>query len=238
MMRKSLILLLIVTAGWLVAAQQGTPGIAGAWRETNAVGGPTTVLIASDGYLMQTDYRPNEFVSTRGGTMRQDGKLLNLLVEFDTKDSTRIGGTETYELAFSGNKMTLLGRGGRRTFERVDQPSTQTPLAGLWRITGRLGDDGQINAMQRGPRKTLKLLTGTRFQWAAINPQTKLFAGTGGGTYTLKDGKYTETIDFFSRDNSRVGKSLTFDAEIKGTDWFHRGQSSTGGKVSEVWSRE
>lgn len=243
MIKKNLILLITFTAVWLMAARsvvtrQGTPHLAGAWRETNTAGGPTTMLIASDGYLMQTDYRSNEFVGTRGGAIKQAGKVLNMLVEFDTKDSTHIGKTESYELSFSGNKLTILGSGGRRHFERVDQPSAQTPLAGLWRITGRLGDDGQINAMQRGPRKTLKLLTGTRFQWAAINPQTKLFAGSGGGTYTLKDGKYTETIDFFSRDNSRVGKSLTFDAEIKGTDWFHRGQSSTGGRVSEVWSKE
>jgi hypothetical protein len=108
----------------------------------------------------------------------------------------------------------------------------------MWRITGRANDAGQLTTMQRGARKTLKLLTGSRFQWAAINPETKQFSGTGGGTYVLKDGKYTETIDFFSRDNSRVGRSLTFGAEVNGAEWRHIGQSSTGGKVDEVWSRE
>jgi hypothetical protein len=87
------------------------------------------------------------------------------------------------------------------------------------------------------------LLTGTRFQWAAINPETKQFFGTGGGTYIMKDGKYTEKIDFFSRDNSRVGRSLTFDCELRKnadftSEWFHRGESSTGGKVAEVWTKQ
>lgn len=92
--------------------------------------------------------------------------------------------------------------------------------------------------MQRGPRKTIKLLTGSRFQWVAINPQTKQFSGTGGGTYVLKSGIYTETIDFFSRDNGRVGRSLTFKAAIDQDEWHHTGQSSTGGAVNEIWTRE
>ena len=40
-------------------------------------------------------------------------------------------------------------------------------------------------------RKTLKVLTGTKFQWAAINAETKEFFGTGGGSYTFVNGKYS-----------------------------------------------
>jgi len=90
----------------------------------------------------------------------------------------------------------------------------------------------------RGPRKTLKILSGTRFQWAAINPETKQFSGTGGGTYTFENGKYTENIEFFSRDNSRVGASLTFDGEVSGDKWKHSGNSSTGNPIAEIWTRE
>src|SRR5690606_20826709 len=73
----------------------------------------------------------------------------------------------------------------------------QAPVAGNWRISGRM-EGGNMNAIPKRDRKTLKLLTGNRFQWMAINPVTKEFFGTGGGTYTFKDGKYTETIEFFS----------------------------------------
>lgn len=81
-------------------------------------------------------------------------------------------------------------------------------------------------------------MSGTRFQWAAINPETKEFFGTGGGTYTFVNGKYTENIEFFSRDNSRVGASLSFKGEVKDGQWHHSGNSSTGNPIYEIWSRE
>lgn len=218
----------------LTALRPAAPTLDGAWRQTNAPAGQTVVLTLADGYAMETAFEPSRFLGSRGGPVRVEGSSLGLNVEFDTRDSARVGQTETQPMTLGAARLTL----GQATFERLDEPSAQNPLAGLWRITGREGENGQVNAMQRGDRKTLKLLTGTRFQWAAINPKTKQFSGTGGGTYTLKEGKYTETIDFFSRDNSRVGRSLNFDCEIKSDQWFHRGQSSTGGKVSEVWSRE
>jgi hypothetical protein len=79
-------------------------------------------------------------------------------------------------------------------------------------------------------------LSGTRFQWIAYNTETRQFMGTGGGTYSTKDGKYTENIDFFSRDNSRVGASLQFDFELKDNDWHHKGLSSKGDPIYEIWS--
>ena len=87
------------------------------------------------------------------------------------------------------------------------------------------------------PRQTMKILSGKYFQWAAFNFETKEFFGTGGGTYQRKDNQYTETIRFFSRDNSRVGMSLTFECRIDGNDWFHKGKGTTGNPVSEVWER-
>ncbi|MBK8310764.1 MAG: hypothetical protein IPL04_07545 [Chitinophagaceae bacterium] len=55
--------------------------------------------------------------------------------------------------------------------------------------------------------------------------------------YTLKDGKYTETIEFFSRDSSRVGASLSFDYSLKEGVWIHQGLSSKGAPIYEEWSR-
>jgi hypothetical protein len=227
-------LALLVLSG---SGRLAAPRLNGAWRLSS---GPKTLLLTvSDSYLMWTEFAPDRFVETRGGTWHREGRDLKLTIEFDSRDTATVGKTELLPLVLTGNRLTL----GTLDFERVDEPTADTPLAGLWRITGREGDDGQMAAMPRGDRKTLKLLTGTRFQWAAINPKTRQFSGTGGGTYMLANGKYTETIDFFSRDNSRVGRSLTFDCELKGDNrvadrWHHRGQSSTGGKVSEVWSRE
>ena len=110
-------------------------------------------------------------------------------------------------------------------------------LAGNWRITGRMRD-GSIQPIEKSARKTLKILSSTRFQWMAINTETKEFSGTGGGTYTFKNGKYTENIEFFSRDSSRVGASLSFDGSVNNNMWTHKGLSSRGEPIHEEWSRE
>jgi len=231
------VLTCVLAGALLLAFRPQAPRLTGAWQQAGD-GYVRAVYVVADGYLMGSYYEKNRFLGTTGGPYRTDGRQLTLTVEFDSQDSTNVGQTRTFSIASLTNSQLVVESGGEtETFDRIDD-GTGSALAGLWRITGRAGTDGQLTTMQRGPRKTLKIMSGTRFQWAAINPQTKQFSGTGGGTYTLRDGKYTETIEFFSRDNSRVGRSLAFDCEIKGDDWHHRGQSSTGGPVNEVWSRE
>ncbi|GAB3257915.1 hypothetical protein GCM10027347_20870 [Larkinella harenae] len=237
-MKLKSLLLLLVTVCLTTASRQSAPSLAGAWRQVDS-GNATAVFVLSEGYMMGGFHENGRFLGAQGGTYQSDGKQLRINLEFNTEDSTAVGTTQTLTIdSFKGNKLVLSSADGTDTYERIDQPSAQTPMAGLWRITGNIDDNGQVKTRQRTARKTLKLLTGDHFQWAAINPETKQFMGTGGGKYAYKDGKYTETIEFFSRDNSRVGRSLPFNAELKGNDWYHRGQSSTGGKVSEVWSRE
>ena len=51
------------------------------------------------------------------------------------------------------------------------------------------------------------------------------------------NGKYTEHIEFFSRDSSRVGASLRFDGKLENGEWHHSGLSSTGEKIYETWGR-
>ncbi len=82
-----------------------------------------------------------------------------------------------------------------KDWERLDN-GTAT-FAGIWRLTSRM-QDGKITPIpQTEAKQTYKILSGTRFHWAAINPETKEFAETGGGTYTFSNGKYTENIQFF-----------------------------------------
>lgn len=205
----------------------------GAWKQTSSEG-KTTTLICSDNYVMISRYKEKEFLYTEGGVYNLSDGSLTYKSEFNSVDTSKVGKTLSFKVNFSGNKLSIEGLGD---WQRIDEG--KTPAAAVYRITGRMGNDNQIAPMQRGARKTLKMLTDTRFQWVAINPETKQFSGTGGGTYTIKDGKYTETIEFFSRDNNRVGASLSFDYELKdGKDWHHSGLSSAGAKIYEVWSKE
>ncbi|MBC3786766.1 membrane or secreted protein [Spirosoma utsteinense] len=234
---RHLLPITLLVIGLITAFLRVQPGLNGAWQFVEP-SGTTIMLTIADAYLMETAYEPDRFHSSRGGKYQQTDKGFTVLVEFDTKDSNRVGQLETYQVTWRDGRLVVTSPSGSQTYDRVNEPSTSSPLTGLWRITGRANEAGQLTTMQRGARKTLKLLTGSRFQWVAINPETKQFSGTGGGTYALKEGKYTETIDFFSRDNSRVGRSLTFEASVSPNEWRHSGRSSTGGRVDEVWSRE
>ena len=235
MTKKHIFLLLLVPFSLVSALRpQQTNPLAGTWRSQDA--GRTTLITIADGYLMQTTYEPARFIATRGGSYKQEAGQLRVTSEFDTADSSRVGQPDAYRFTLRDDLLTLATPSGDQTFSRIIE--SPTALTGLWRITARTVQGGQRTPMVRGPRKTIKLLTGSRFQWVALNPETKQFFGTGGGTYTLSGGNYTESIDFFSRDNSRTGRSLTFGAAINGDEWHHTGQSSTGGAVDEIWSRE
>ena len=83
----------------------------------------------------------------------------------------------------------------------------------------------------------MKILSGSRFQWIAYNTETRQFMGTGGGTYLTVKGKYIEQIEFFSRDDSRVGAKLDFEFKLDNGEWNHMGLSSKGDPIHEIWIR-
>lgn len=93
-----------------------------------------------------------------------------------------------------------------------------------------------MNKVTPGDRRTIKILSGGRFQWVAFNSATGDFSGTGGGTYSAVNGIYTENITFFSRDNSRVGAELSFEFGSKKRRLQHSGKSSKGDPIYEIWS--
>lgn len=209
--------------------------LSGAWK-LQSTNEPQTIRVIQDGYFMQTvfDQAGKQFVSTYGGTIKADGNGLMETVEFNSTDKSNVGTQQKNTFTLNGNKLSVTSNGKVETWERIDEGKAD--LAGTWRITGR-ENNGQMTQIPLTARKTLKILSGTRFQWAAINPETREFFGTGGGTYTFKDGVYTESISFFSRDNTRVGMSLSFNGKVDGKTWHHSGKSSKGDPISEIWSR-
>jgi hypothetical protein len=230
-----LVLLLVIVASFH-ANHFAQRSLDGAWHRQE--GTVKQVLILQDGYFSHTTYDQTnrKFDGTYGGTMSVGSSELKAGIEFDTKDKDHVGQQKEYsfQLVNSNTLKTNLG-GKEQQWTRIDGGAT--PLAGNWRITARM-NNGEMRPMQRSARKTLKLLSGTRFQWMAINPETKEFFGTGGGNYSFQNGKYTENIEFFSRDSSRVGASLSFDGSVSGNIWTHKGLSSRGEPIHEEWTRE
>ena len=208
--------------------------ITGAW--TRNLDTAVQYLTVVDNYFTVATFNLQEkkFISTRGGTAVVEKGKMSGTIEFNTVDRTEVKSSYGYEVKLKENTLVLPLEGNSKKWLRVDEANQA--LAGNWRITGR-EQAGTMTPIKPAARKTIKILSGTRFQWAAINMETGDFFGTGGGHYTFKDGAYTEHIEFFSRDATRVGASLSFKADINNGEWHHSGLSSKGEKIHEVWRR-
>ena len=208
--------------------------LSGAWELKE--GSVTHTLVIADDYFSLTsfDITGKKFIQTHGGTCIRKGDQVEGKIEYHTNDKTKVGSVYTWPLQSSGQNIIIARDSKKETWQQTDDGTGS--LAGNWRITGR-DQNGKMIEIKPAARKTIKLLSGKRFQWAAINTETGEFFGTGGGTYTFENGKYTEHIEFFSRDSSRVGMSLSFDGRVEGRNWYHSGKSSKGDPISEVWSR-
>ncbi|MBM3445342.1 MAG: membrane or secreted protein [Bacteroidetes bacterium] len=230
-MKHLILSLLTVVFSLSISAQK----ISGAWmRKLDTAVQYLTIV---DQYFVITtfDLEGKKFFQTRGGTAMADGKKISGTIEFNTTNKSEVKSAYTYEYTFRKKDLQMPVDGIGVTWNWVDDANTG--LAGNWKITGRM-QDGKMVAMNPGARKTIKVMSGSRFQWTAINTDTGEFFGTGGGRYTFENGKYSEHIEFFSRDASRVGNSLSFNAELKDGDWHHSGNSSKGDPIYEVWSRK
>ena len=180
-------------------------------------------ITMDDSYLVETQYVaiPAEFILTRGGFYTKTANVIS--VDFEFNSNFDKDGLKQMELEWSEDWILL-----------SKEPKD---LNGKWLMAGRMTEQGERRRDTSGPRKTMKFLMDGFFQWIAYNTETFQFFGSGGGYYTTEGGKYTEHIEYFSRDNSRVGAVLPFNYELKGTDWHHQGFSSKGDPMHEIWSK-
>lgn len=226
-------LVLVCSCGELFG-QLKNRDLIGAWQK----GGEEnrTVWINSEKHFSAAVYniKEKQFLGAYGGEWKIEGNALVAMYEFNTINPELIGKEVRREIEIMGDKLALKAKEGNQDWIRVDN-GTPGKLAGAWVITGRV-TAGEFRKMTPGARKTMKILSGTRFQWIAFNSETKEFSGTGGGTYTTENGKYVEKIDLFSRDNSRIGMSLEFNFSLEDGNWRHSGKSSKGEPIDEIWT--
>lgn len=212
--------------------------VVGAWEayHSSERGDPLrSVVIFSEGYQVLSIFNAEtgKFIHSNGGSWKLDGNVMTEKVEFHTDNSDRVGMESTFNVILTDSILGIVGDDMK--FTRIDD-GAPGELRGAWLMSGRKRD-GEIRSRDTNrPRKTMKILSGTRFQWIAYNTETKEFLGTGGGTYTTIDGEYTENIEFFSRDDTRVGASLKFHYNLKDGNWHHSGLSSKGHPIYEIWS--
>lgn len=193
-----------------------------------------------DDYFIYTAYEndPANFIKTLGGFAKIEktdaNTLLVVLLEFNSnypQDSIR---KLSIPVKMIGDKLQL------NWFEELTLEPIETKtqdLDGEWLFATRGPDTGQDRRGEESSRKTLKFLKDGTFQWIAYDTESFRFSGTGGGSYSSKDGIYTEQIEFFSKDNSRVGATLEFNYELNENDWHHTGNNSKGEPMFEIWTR-
>lgn len=216
----------------LVSFVSQAQNLAGSWL--NKQNDQMTKILATENYITITEYTIKEFGKTWGGKyeLSKNGSIY-ISVEFDSENPGRVNTQQTFQAKLKKDQVDFNGK----NFHRINAKG-QNALSGLWVITGRANEKGQISTITPGARRTYKMMHDGQFQWFAINTQTGEFFGTGGGDYTLINGKYTENIAFFSRDNSRVGSTLSFDALVVGNTWTHSGKSSKGDPLKEIWTKQ
>lgn len=229
------LLLLCTLVSVHLRAQPQSSDLQGAWEagpENNRI-----VMICAGNFFAAAvyDMTNKKFLGTCGGTWKLDGNTFVEVHEFNTMMPERVGQETRTPIELKNGMLIFKESTESLEWKRIDD-GAPGQLAGAWLITGRKVND-EMHTIKPGARRTMKILSGTRFQWIAYNAETKEFFGTGGGTYTTQNGKYTEHIDFFSRDNSRVGASLEFDFSLEDGNWRHKGLSSKGDPIDEVWTK-
>lgn len=180
-------------------------------------------ILMDDSYFIETQFtkETNNFILTRGGYFKITNDMIQVKLEFNSNfilDSIKI--------------LNLIKKDNWRLVSK-----SKIPLDGKWLMAGRKTDNGENRRDISKPRKTLKVLLDQYFQWIAFNSDTFEFFGSGGGTYNAENGTYSEKIDYFSRDDSKVGLKLEFNFLEKDTDWYHEGFSSKGSPISEIWTK-
>lgn len=216
-------------------AQSTDSALEGAWQSafTGSDGASNELsMIIQDGYFVMTAFNEAEqqFLATLGGRYEIAGDTFRVTYEWDSSTPANVNTTQAMPFALNGS---LLMFNNDKVWQRVDDGQGQ--LAGAWQITGRKQDGEMHRREPTGPRRTMKILSGSRFQWIAYNTETREMLGTGGGTYTAEEPQYIEKIEFFSRDPQRVGAQLSFDFKVRNNEWHHMGLSSKGDPIYETW---
>ena len=232
---KKIILLTII----LISVSANAQNIIGSWERIHSSNDGKelkSIVIFTESHqsISIIENKTGKLIHSNGGTWSLDGNTMTEVVEFDTDNPERVGSSVVFDIELNNNYLKIVG--SDRKFFRNDDGGPGE-LNGAWLMSSRIRNGVMQKRETNRPRKTMKILSGTRFQWIAYDTSKKTFIATGGGTYTTKNGVYTESIEFFSRDISRIGMKLEFEYSLKDGNWNHKGFSSRGKAISEIWTK-
>lgn len=214
------------------------PSLVGAWETefTGERGEPLTItVIFSEKHQAMAMYNAKgELIGTQGGTWKLENDILTEKNEFDSFSPENVGVESEMRIVLSDSSLFIPEN--NISLQRVDD-GKPGKLAGAWLFYSRNIKGSEFTREGDHPRKTMKILSGTRFQWIAYDTESREMIASGGGSYHTQNGKYVEAIKFFAKDPTRTGMKLEFDYDLKNRDWRHTGLSSKGDPIDETWQK-
>ena len=111
-----------------------------------------------------------------------------------------------------------------------DAKRLKRELPGTWENVSQANSPKEI--------QFIKHVTPTHFTWVVYDREKNAILAVTGGTWSLKDGKYEESIEFASDNAQQLrGKTFQFTIKLAGDKWDHKGVPGSEIEVDEVWTR-
>jgi hypothetical protein len=111
-------------------------------------------------------------------------------------------------------------------------PAKKPDLVGVWKLAGRLGEDGQIQPLEG---QVLKFIIDGQWTVTYSDPESGRVQYHHGGTYTLEGNKYSEKISYATEaTQSLFGQTFNFEVQVDGDSLTQKG---VGNPYNEVWKR-
>jgi hypothetical protein len=133
----------------------------------------------------------------------------------------------------------------RQEQKASDKAAMHGPTDGAWRLVSYKYRDADLTEVPKDQRNHQKYITGGRFIWIDINPNTKEIQSAAGGKYVLDGKTMKETPEFGLGADSVAMRGIeqTFTVKLEGDTLRQSGTLKFGGanpenmKLEEVWER-
>ncbi len=111
-------------------------------------------------------------------------------------------------------------------------------ITGTWQMKMfKYGTGNSIFSSVPPDMEYIKMITDTHFLWVHYSKMTKKINSSAGGSYTLNNDMYTESIDFGLGMDSYLGSKPTYNIKIEGDLLFLSGNLVEEYKIEEIWER-
>jgi hypothetical protein len=209
----------------------------GTWRH-NAENGQLKLKLLTPTHFLWVDFneRNHMVTSSLGGTYSVNNDVYTEHIQFQSGVENDYTGTDAnFETTVDQKKLHIKGTDNSydEVWDRQGDASVnsaymaeiddmQEKMVGTWKLEGS------------GDHVKLKYITPTHYTWVEFpNDDSKVIA-VRGGTYTLKDNVYTESLDYQMKDDDVIGKKYSFEVDTDGDVMHVHGVNNS---YNETWRK-